>query len=347
MKKNNIKISVIIPIYNAEKYLEKCIESIIKQSLEEIEIICVNDGSKDNSLKIINNLKSKDDRIIVINKKNGGSSSARNVALKIARGEYCLNIDSDDWIEQGYLEETYSKAKENNLDILVTDLIFDYQNNYQKNYIKKDLQISDQKILTGKEYIKIFFKRNRYGYSCNKLIKKELYTKNKFWYDEEIFLLEDLEILMMLSYFAKKVGKLNKAYYHYIQGENNGSYKIKIARLYDILICMNKLIDFFSYYNENEIVNLIKQDKYLHLLSRIVENSYLEKEEYKKFILKFVEEIKKEKKVKFEKEVLKNKYKLFLVTILKIIRIINKNLAFFVLKISKQIVSFNKYIKNN
>lgn len=343
----NIKISIIIPIYNAEKTLELCLQSIMRQSLKEIEILCINDGSVDNSLKILENLNKEDSRIIIINKKNGGASSARNAALKIAKGEYCLNIDSDDWIEQNYLKNIYNRAKKDNLDIAISNIIFDFGNNLKKNYIVNDLNINEDKIITGKEYVSIFFNENGYGYSCNKLIRRKLYIKNNLWYDEKIFLLEDVEILMMLAYYAKKVGKINKAYYHYIQGDNNGSHKVRVSRLYDILGCMNKLIEFYSKNNENEILNLIKQDKYLHLLSRIIENDYIEKEEYKKFILKFVQEIKKEKKIKFEKEVLKNKYKLFLVTILKIIRMVNKNLTFLVLKISKQIVSFNKYIKNN
>lgn len=116
-----IKISVMVPVYNTSKYLEKCLESIVNQSLKDIEIICVNDGSTDNSFEILKKFSNKDKRIIVINKKNGGLTSARNTALKIAKGEYCLNIDSDDWIEQGYFEVMYNKAKEDDLDIVISD----------------------------------------------------------------------------------------------------------------------------------------------------------------------------------------------------------------------------------
>ena len=174
---NNIKISVIIPIYNAEKYLEKCLDSIISQSLKEIEIICVNDGSTDNSLEILKKLQLEDKRIIVINKKNGGSSSARNAALKVARGEYCLNIDSDDWIEQGYFKAIYEKAKKNEVDILITDMIFDYQTDTKENEIKIDLKLEEDKVISGKEYVKIFFTNNFYGYTWNKLIKRKLYIE--------------------------------------------------------------------------------------------------------------------------------------------------------------------------
>ena len=342
---NNIKISVIIPIFNAEKYLENCLKSIIIQSFKEIEIICVNDGSTDNSLEILKRLQLEDKRIIIIDKKNGGSSSARNAALKIARGEYCLNIDSDDWIEQDYFKNMYKRAKKDNLDIVISDIIFDFKN--KKNYILKDLKIEDKKIINGKEYIKVFFKENTYGYSWNKLIKRELYIKNNFWYDEEIFLMEDLEILMMLSYYAKRIGKLNKAYYHYIQGENNGSNEVKIARVEDIFICTNKLIEFYYKHKEFKIMNLIKQFKYIELLVKILENNYYEKKEYKEFILKFIKDLKQEKDFQFIKKLLKSKYRrIFLVKLFNILRKIDTKLGIFIINSARKIVILNKKIKN-
>ncbi|MGL6168239.1 MAG: glycosyltransferase family 2 protein, partial [Fusobacteriaceae bacterium] len=122
------KISVIIPVYNTEKYLRRCLESIINQSLKEIEIIIVNDGSPDGSSKIIDEFSQKDKRIKVINKKNGGISSARNVGLKKSLGEYVIHIDSDDWIEHNYFFEMYSKAKKDNLDIVISDIYWDWDN---------------------------------------------------------------------------------------------------------------------------------------------------------------------------------------------------------------------------
>ncbi len=344
-KENNIKISIIIPIYNAEKYLEKCLRSIIIQSLKEIEIICVNDGSTDSSLKILEKLSKEDKRIIIVSQNNSGASKARNAALKKAQGKYCLNIDSDDWIEQGYLENIYKRAEKDDLDITISNIIFDFINKSEKNNIVNDLDISAKKIILGKEYVKMFFNGNSRGYTCNKLIRRELYIKNNLWYDEEIFLLEDVEILMMLSYYAKKIGKLNRAYYHYIQGENNGSQKIKVDRLYDVLTCMNNLIRFYSKNNEDEIINLIKQDKYLHLLSRIIENDYLEKEKYKEFILKFIEEIKQENEIIFRKELSKNRYKLFLITIFKMIKSLNIRMGILIIKIAKMIILIKGKLK--
>lgn len=101
------KVTIIIPVYNVEKYLEKCLNSVICQTLKDIEIICVNDGSTDNSQQILKEYAQKDERIKIVDKKNGGLSSARNAGLDAATGEYCYFLDSDDWIELNTLEKLY------------------------------------------------------------------------------------------------------------------------------------------------------------------------------------------------------------------------------------------------
>lgn len=114
------KVSVIMPVYNVEKYLPQCLESILAQSLNDIEIICVNDGSTDNSLKVLQEFKTCDNRIVIIDKANEGSGVARNAALAIAKGEYVYFVDSDDWLDNsGVLEKLYAKANADVLDILI------------------------------------------------------------------------------------------------------------------------------------------------------------------------------------------------------------------------------------
>ena len=98
--RDTAKISVIIPVYNAEKYLDKCLESLENQTLEGIEIVCVNDGSKDNSLEVLNRHAEKDKRIKVINQKNAGVSAARNKGIRTARGKYITFVDADDFIKE-------------------------------------------------------------------------------------------------------------------------------------------------------------------------------------------------------------------------------------------------------
>ena len=120
----NPKISVIIPVYNVEKYLRECLDSVVNQTMRDIEIICINDGSTDNSLDILKEYAAKDDRIIVINQTNGWLSAARNSGLKIARGEYIQFVDSDDYLELNACETAYKYALQYNADVVV----FGYKN---------------------------------------------------------------------------------------------------------------------------------------------------------------------------------------------------------------------------
>lgn len=113
------KVSVIVPVYKTEKFLKKCLDSIISQTLKDIEIICVNDGSPDNSLEILNLYAAKDKRITVINQTNSGLSCCRNNGMKVATGEFISFVDSDDWINKDYLEKLYNAAEKNNADIAV------------------------------------------------------------------------------------------------------------------------------------------------------------------------------------------------------------------------------------
>ena len=106
---NKPKISIIIPVYNVEKYLEQCLKSVINQTFKDIEIICINDGSTDNSLEILEAFQKQDERIKIINKQNEGQGIARNEGLKVAKGEYISFIDPDDWVAQGMYEFLYNK----------------------------------------------------------------------------------------------------------------------------------------------------------------------------------------------------------------------------------------------
>lgn len=113
------KISVIIPVFNVEEYLSNCLDSILNQSFKDIEIICVNDGSSDNSLQILNQYAANDSRVIVVNKDNEGSGVARNVGLSIAKGEYVFFVDGDDWLEKNIFEPMLEKAVSDKTDILI------------------------------------------------------------------------------------------------------------------------------------------------------------------------------------------------------------------------------------
>ena len=116
------KISVIVPVYNVEKFLEKCLKSIIEQTFEDLEIICINDGSTDKSLSILNSYAAKDPRIKILSQTNQGQSCARNAGLEIASGEYIGFVDSDDWIDLDFYEKLYNTAKKYDADIAVASI---------------------------------------------------------------------------------------------------------------------------------------------------------------------------------------------------------------------------------
>lgn len=293
-KQKSPEISIIIPIYNREKHLEKCIRSVIEQDFENIEIICVNDGSEDKSLEILESLQKEDERIVIVNKKNGGSSSARNAALKIARGKYCLNIDSDDWIEQGYFKAIYERAEKDNLDITISDIKIDYLNKNKTEY-RKDLNINENDVISNITYLKKFYTQNFLGYTWNKLIKREIYSKNNIAYNEKIFLLEDVEVVGRLAYFAKKIGKMNRAFYHYVIGENNGSFnKIPFKHLLDTNSCFKNLEKFYIKNNEFYIKNLVSRKKNLRLIGMILGNKFDSFKEYDSFIKDYLKDIKED-----------------------------------------------------
>lgn len=286
-----IKISVIVPVYNTSLYLEKCLRSIMDQSLEEIEIICVNDGSIDNSLEILKEIRKEDKRIKIINQINQGVSKARNEAIKIAKGKYCLNIDSDDWIESKYLEDMYNTAEVNNSDIVISDIFFDFKYTPTKNYVLKDLDIKDNKIITGKEYIEIFIKDNFYGYTWNKLIKRELYIKNNIYYNKKISILEDLEAILRLAYYAERVNKLNKAYYHYLKYNSVASMEKKEKVLHDINESFRSLNSFFKKKNEFKICEKLDVHWYGSLFFALLSTNK-KQDKYEKIILKLILKIK-------------------------------------------------------
>lgn len=140
-------VSIIVPVYNVEKYLPCCLESLINQTLKDIEIICVNDGSTDRSVQILKDYQKKDDRIFVINQENQGVSQTRNNALKYVRGKYTLFIDGDDWIDLEACETAVNVAEENSADLV----FWSYVREYGEQSQKKNIFSEKQKIFEGEQ----------------------------------------------------------------------------------------------------------------------------------------------------------------------------------------------------
>lgn len=236
-----MKVSVIVPVYNVENYLEKCLDSLVKQTLKDIEIIVVNDGSPDDSQKIIDKYVEKYDNVVGYKKKNGGLSDARNYGLKYANGDYISFVDSDDYIDSTMLEKMYLKAKKEKLDIVVCDNIEVYDDkfilkksnfNYSKDVIKNYIISTPM--------------------ACCRLYRKSIFDVVKF---ETGIYYEDLNLNPSLVKNTNKIGFLNEGLYYYVQRNNSIMNQTKFNdKLLDIfkVLANNKKLLFDKYPEEVE-----------------------------------------------------------------------------------------------
>ena len=204
------KISIIVPVYNAEKYIDRCLQSIIHQSFTDWELIIVNDGSTDKSSEICEYFAKQDKRIRVFHKKNEGVALARQLGIEKAKGEYSIHVDSDDWIEENMLEEMFKSISENEADILISDFYVD-QNG--KTFYREQ---RTTKILPT-DILREIFNRHLFGSLWHKLIRHSLYRKYNIHFIPEINYCEDVLVLAQLLQLDIKVAFLHKAFYHYNQ----------------------------------------------------------------------------------------------------------------------------------
>lgn len=206
-------ISVIIPIYNAEIFLVKCIESILSQTFDNFELILVNDGSTDNSLSICRSYQVKDNRIYIVDQINSGVSSARNIGIERSNAKYIIFIDADDYTDKTMLEDLHSKAVYEAADITFCDF---YYNKYNidriinVNFIP-NTYTSIERILTG----------HLQGFMCNKFIKRSLYIDNDIRFNTSITMGEDMLVMCQLLLHAKTLSYVPKPYFHYVQHKNS------------------------------------------------------------------------------------------------------------------------------
>lgn len=207
-------ISIIVPVYNVEKYLGKCIESILAQTYKNIEVILVDDGAKDKSGEICDEYAKKDDRIRVIHKENGGQSDARNVGIKAAEGEYLGFIDADDYIDSDMYELLYSLAEKHGAEISMCDVYEVYEGAEVKQTDNPEEFCRD-----SEEAIKIIIEgRINYAYSVNKLYKKEVFEGIEFPVG---IIFEDAAIMLKLLDNATRVAFSTARKYYYFHRENS------------------------------------------------------------------------------------------------------------------------------
>ena len=230
------KISIIIPVYNTEKYLEKCFSSLLAQSFQDFEIICVDDGSSDGSLRILNEYASRDSRIKVLSQKNAGQSVARNRALSLAGGEFISFVDSDDYISADFLESLYESVSGNDADIAVTSY------NMVENgstMVRYDLDCSSESRFEKK------LPRVLNGMCCNKLFRRSFLEKYNIRFPEGIFY-EDNLFLIKALFYSNKVIFINSGCYYYIKhsGSTTDTQRDESVLKNNSLEMIKKIVDF-------------------------------------------------------------------------------------------------------
>ena len=218
------KVSVIVPFYNVEEYIEKCIKSLVEQSLEDIEIILVNDGSKDGSEEIAKKYKSKyPNKIVYLKKENGGLSDARNYALPYATGEYIAFLDSDDYVEEEMYKEMYETAIMDRADMVECDYLWEYP---EETIASKGRAYKDRRDMI----------LNARVVAWNKLIKRELLERTKIKFPVGLRY-EDVEFFYKLIPYINTISIVKKPFIHYVQRENSisNTQTSKTAQIIDVL----------------------------------------------------------------------------------------------------------------
>lgn len=220
------KVSVIVPVYGVENFIERCARSLFEQTLDDIEFIFINDCTKDNSIEILNktikDYPHRKQQIRIENMPtNSGLAAVRRHGTQLATGDYIIHCDSDDWIDNDMLDKMYQKIKATNADIVMVDVykeLLDYRYLINAPY-------SNNK----KEIISAFIRGNAI-YQWNKLIKKELYIKYLPYLKEGFDMSEDYSIIVPLSMGADKIEYVPNTYYHYTQYNNNAITKKKVTQ---------------------------------------------------------------------------------------------------------------------
>ena len=213
----NIKVSVIIPVYNAGDFLRPALDSVIAQTLREIEIICVDDGSTDGSLDVLKEYQKADERIRIVTETNAGPALARNNGIRRARGEYIAFLDADDFYEQEMLEKMYESAKKDDLDIVITD--YDVYNGHKREFTKaapaEHEEIFNGGAVTSKnEHPDSIFSSTN-GAAWNKLFRTSFIIEKNLQFLTEVKMYEDVYFVITALAFAGRVGKINKILLHH------------------------------------------------------------------------------------------------------------------------------------
>jgi glycosyltransferase EpsH len=240
------KVSVIIPLYKVENYMRKCIDSVLNQTLEQIEVILVNDGSPDNSGKIAEEYAKLDSRVKVIHKENGGLSSARNAGIEVALGEFIAFVDSDDWIEIDMLETLYNNANISKADLSIGNYSKIYETFSENNYLKlKDETFDIKNIGLNNYFYNYYFNYVHGDEAWNKIYRKSVIDNNsiRFERNSEIFS-EDKLFNLYFIVLTNKVVSTKRSLYNYVQREGSIMQSAKPDLMFQYVSLMEKFINY-------------------------------------------------------------------------------------------------------
>ena len=254
IKVKKIKISIIVPVFNVQKYLDRCLMSICNQTIDNKEIIIINDASTDESLDIVMKYHKAYENIVVINQKiNGGQGKARNLAIDIAKGDFIGFVDGDDFIESDMFEKMYNEAVKEKLDITICNFNLYFEKNHKTI---TNIILNHHETISKNEAIKRFLvEKTIEGFSCNKIFKKEIFKNIRFI---EGMFYEDIPTVFRLIINSNKIGFINNYLYNYVQRSNSVTNSIKSKNLYEFILALDevsKILDLNDLYNtfNNEI----------------------------------------------------------------------------------------------
>ena len=212
-------VSVIVPVYNLEKYIEKCISSILSQTYRDIELIIVNDGSTDKTEEICKRYQVKNKNIVYVSKKNQGQGVARMVGLTKAKGEYVLFVDGDDWLEGDAVENMFLASQNGLADVVVGDMYYVYCEGEEYRKIYSKIRCEDGKLIPKNEYVE---KINRFRtFTCGKMFRRAFLEEKEF--KQELTMYEDLATIPLLIAKASFIKYVNKPVYNYLRNRSSSN----------------------------------------------------------------------------------------------------------------------------
>lgn len=232
--KMNRKVSIIVPVYNVEDYINRCVKSLLQQDYPNFEVILVNDGSTDSSTACCHKWALEDERVQVIDKENGGLSDARNVGIEAAMGEFLLFVDSDDYIKEGMISAMMKKISEENAEVCVCDMEYEYDSGRKEyssggDFEKGSIQENPQLIRINNS-------------ACNKLFSKSLFNSIHFPVGK---VYEDLATIPKVLFLAKKIIKVNEPFYVYYQREGSIAHTAS-SKVFDVYDAIASCITFME-----------------------------------------------------------------------------------------------------